>query len=133
MKGTGTYLMRNLNLLKTIGNELRNIRKVKGINLKEVAEQAGVSTMYISEIERDKKAPSDEVIEKLSEIYKVNEIQLYEGFRRIPEVMFNEIINHSDLFEVIYKMATNPNITDEQKKEIYAEIKTKYDTMFTSE
>jgi transcriptional regulator with XRE-family HTH domain len=122
----------HMKLIKTIGNELRNIRKVKGINLKEVAEHAGVSTMYISEIERDKKAPSDEVISKLSEIYKVNEVQLYEGFRRIPEEMFEEIVGSSVLFELLYLLSTNPSITEDQKLEFYNEIRQKYDKMFTS-
>jgi transcriptional regulator with XRE-family HTH domain len=117
-------------LLKTIGNELRNIRQGKDISLKEVAEKAGVSTMYISEIERDKKVPSDEVVYKLADIYKIEEKDLFEGFKRIPEFIVEEITNDKTLFEFLYEFSSNTKLTNEQKQDFYTEIRKLYDRMF---
>jgi transcriptional regulator with XRE-family HTH domain len=45
-----------------VGRELREERHRTGRTLSDVAEQAGVSTQYLSEVERGRKEPSSEVI-----------------------------------------------------------------------
>ena len=47
---------------EVLGNELREERRSAGRTLADVAEQAGVSTQYLSEVERGRKEPSSEVI-----------------------------------------------------------------------
>ena len=41
-----------------LGEHVRNIRKKRGITLKELAEKTGLSIGYISQIERNLTAPS---------------------------------------------------------------------------
>ncbi len=48
---------------EAIGRELRDERAAQRRTLADVAEDAGVSTQYLSEIERGRKEPSSEVIE----------------------------------------------------------------------
>lgn len=117
-------------ILKSIGEELRNIRNNKNMPMSEVADKIGVSTVYISEIERDRKIPSDEVIEKLADLYNVKEVNLFEGFKRVPESINDEIINNKKLFEVLFDISTNEKLTKEQKEEFYSEIHKIYGTMF---
>lgn len=45
-----------------VGHELREERHRQGRTLADVAEQAGVSTPYLSEVERGRKEPSSEVL-----------------------------------------------------------------------
>ena len=116
-------------LLKTIGSELREIRLEKKIHLKDIANKAGVSQMYISEIERDKKVPSDEMVLKLSDIYEVDASELFEGFKRIPEVMEREILSSSELFDILYSVSTK-ELSEEKRKKFYIEIKLLHDKMF---
>jgi DNA-binding XRE family transcriptional regulator len=47
---------------EVLGHELRAERRSAGRTLSDVAEQAGVSTQYLSEVERGRKEPSSEVI-----------------------------------------------------------------------
>ena len=94
---------------------------MKGLQVKDVAEQVGVSSMYISEIERDKKIPSDELIAKLSKIYEVEEKQLFEGFKRVSEDMLKELVNNKELFEVIFEISRG-NLEQEQKDLLYKQI-----------
>jgi transcriptional regulator with XRE-family HTH domain len=128
-KGDKIVVKRSLKFLKSIGKELREIRNEKKMHIKDIAEKAGVSQMYISEIERDKKIPSDEVIFKLSEIYGVNASDLFEGFQRIPEAMEDEILSSTELFDVLYNVSTNKNIPEEVRKKLYFEIKALHDRM----
>ena len=47
---------------EAVGKELRGERQTAGRTLADVAEQAGVSTQYLSEVERGLKEPSSEVL-----------------------------------------------------------------------
>ena len=47
---------------EAVGRELREERRTAGRTLADVAGEAGVSTQYLSEIERGRKEPSSEVL-----------------------------------------------------------------------
>jgi DNA-binding XRE family transcriptional regulator len=47
---------------EAVGHELREERRTTGRTLADVARQAGVSTQYLSEVERGRKEPSSEVL-----------------------------------------------------------------------
>ena len=47
---------------EAVGQELRDERQDVGRTLADVAEEAGVSTQYLSEVERGLKEPSSEVL-----------------------------------------------------------------------
>lgn len=47
---------------EAVGHELREERRTAGRTLADVAGRAGVSTQYLSEIERGRKEPSSEVL-----------------------------------------------------------------------
>lgn len=51
---------------EAVGRELREERTSNGRTLSDVAEEAGVSTQYLSEIERGLKDPSSEILEAVS-------------------------------------------------------------------
>jgi len=48
---------------EAVGRELRDERQQQDRTLAEVAGEAGVSTQYLSEVERGRKEPSSEVLE----------------------------------------------------------------------
>lgn len=47
---------------EAVGHELREERRTAGRTLADVAGHAGVSTQYLSEVERGRKEPSSEVL-----------------------------------------------------------------------
>ena len=51
---------------EAVGHELRTERHRQERTLGDVAEQAGVSTQYLSEIERGRKEPSSEILGAVS-------------------------------------------------------------------
>lgn len=108
-------------LVLGFGNELRNMRIMKNLSIRDVAERAGVTSVYISEIERDRKIPSDELIAKLAVIYNVEEKILFERFKRVSEDMLEELVNHPNLFDVIFEVSRG-KITEEKKHRLYKQI-----------
>ncbi|TVY05654.1 helix-turn-helix domain-containing protein [Paenibacillus cremeus] len=56
-----------------IGDNITSLRKQRGLTLSELAERTGISKSYLSNIERNlKQNPSIHIIEKLSEVLKVD-------------------------------------------------------------
>jgi transcriptional regulator with XRE-family HTH domain len=51
---------------EAVGQELRDERQDTGRTLADVAQEAGVSTQYLSEIERGRKEPSSEVLQAVA-------------------------------------------------------------------
>ena len=49
-----------------IGEQLRLARQQRGETLRQVAERAGVSTPYLSEVERGRKEPSSEILSAIT-------------------------------------------------------------------
>ena len=52
---------------KAVGRVLRDWRTEQGLRLTDVAARAGVSTQYLSEVERGRKEPSSEVLGAVTE------------------------------------------------------------------
>ncbi|MDF2010177.1 helix-turn-helix domain-containing protein [Priestia megaterium] len=108
---------------------LKRNRKLKGITLKEVAEKLDLSTMYISEIERGKKVPTDKHIKELSKVYDIPEAKLFEGFGRIPENITKELEDDSNLFNTLYEVSNNDKLTKEQKERLYEQLRDLYNSI----
>ena len=62
-----------------VGRTLRTVRQERGERLSDVAERAGVSTQYLSEIERGLKEPSSEMIAAVAGALEVTLIDLTAG------------------------------------------------------
>ena len=54
--------------MQTIGSKLREMRQVKGYTLQQVADRAGCTAAYVSQIENDKTSPSIASLKKIAEV-----------------------------------------------------------------
>lgn len=105
----------------TFGEYIRTLRERKGATLEDIANKLGYSKMYLSEIERDKKEPTNEIVRKVSELYKVDELLLYRFLNRINPIFeqeFREAYDVKDLVDIISQLSKL-----EDKGVAYAQIK----------
>lgn len=58
------------------GYQLRKIRQEKALSLREVAAMAGINVTMLGKLERNERIPSEEIIAKLSKVYKYNAKEL---------------------------------------------------------
>ncbi len=65
-------------LQQTMGAVIRRERRERGLTLKELAERAALSVVYIGELERGKKYPSAVVLERLAEALELSMPDLLE-------------------------------------------------------
>lgn len=59
-------------LMRTIGNNIRNHRKLRGLTQEQLAEKAGISTSFCANIERGNKGISLFVLKHISDILEVS-------------------------------------------------------------
>jgi transcriptional regulator with XRE-family HTH domain len=63
--------------VETLGEYLRDQRESSRLSLRQLAEQAGVSNPYLSQIERGLRRPSAEVLQQLAKALRISAEQLY--------------------------------------------------------
>ncbi|MDT0150051.1 helix-turn-helix transcriptional regulator [Priestia aryabhattai] len=114
---------------KKMGNKLRAKRKLLGFSMKAISEMVGVSENRISELERGfEKIPSDDLLYKVAEIYKVDELELFNAYGKIPKGLSgiaDEIERNADFKETIAGIQES-NLSQEEKDNLYKEIKLLY-------
>lgn len=66
-----------LNIKKSLGLRIRELRKSKNLTQERLAELVGIGTANISYIETGRFAPSIETLAKLSEVFGVSPYELY--------------------------------------------------------
>ena len=61
----------------SLGDYLREQRQASRLSLRQLAEQAGVSNPYLSQIERGLRKPSAEVLNQIAKALRISAEQLY--------------------------------------------------------
>lgn len=67
----------NLEQFGSLGEFIAGQRRAARLTLRQLAEQAGVSNPYLSQIERGLRKPSAEVLQQLSKALRISAAQLY--------------------------------------------------------
>src|SRR3712207_7453066 len=65
------------NAVGSLGDYLREQRTAASLSLRQLAEQAGVSNPYLSQIERGLRKPSAEVLQQIAKALRISAEQLY--------------------------------------------------------
>ena len=63
--------------VETLGDYLKEQRVASRLSLRQLAEQAGVSNPYLSQIERGLRKPSAEVLQQIAKALRISAEQLY--------------------------------------------------------
>lgn len=63
--------------VETLGEYLKEQRTTAQLSLRQLAEQAGVSNPYLSQIERGLRKPSAEVLQQIAKALRISAEQLY--------------------------------------------------------
>jgi transcriptional regulator with XRE-family HTH domain len=82
-----------VDLQEIIGRVIRRERQVRQLTIKELGDKAGLSEIYVGEIERGQKYPSSKVLESLAQALELDIADLLElmaeaiRFERQPETV----------------------------------------------
>jgi transcriptional regulator with XRE-family HTH domain len=96
-------------LPRDIGEFIRDLRSNARISLRQLAEQAGVSNPYLSQIERGLRKPSAEVLAQLASALRVSTPMMY---------LRAGLLDSKDGQGVLAAVAADPDLTLAQKQSL---------------
>jgi transcriptional regulator with XRE-family HTH domain len=94
-------------LPRDIGGFIRDLRRNARISLRQLADQAGVSNPYLSQIERGLRKPSAEVLQQLANALRVSTPVMY---------LRAGLLDAKDDHGVLAAIAADPGLTLAQKQ-----------------
>ncbi len=94
---------------RNIGQFIRDLRNNARISVRELADRAGVSNPYLSQIERGLRRPSAEVLSQLADALRVSTAVMY-----LRAGLLSEKEGHS----VLGAIAADPDLTAAQKQSL---------------
>jgi transcriptional regulator with XRE-family HTH domain len=119
----------------SLGERLRELRRLKGLSLRDVEEESGASSSYLSQVEQGKRQPSAELLRKIAPTYgaSVRELMTLAGYLEEPEVAMSDQERTEWAFQCIitdpdYRFGTSlrtPELTIEAKRflvEVYEKV-----------
>lgn len=96
-------------LPRDIGAFIRDLRRNARISLRQLAEQAGVSNPYLSQIERGLRKPSAEVLQQLASALRVSTPVMY---------LRAGLLDAKEGQDVLAAIAADPGLTVAQKQSL---------------
>ena len=96
-------------LPRDIGEFIRDLRRNARISLRELADRAGVSNPYLSQIERGLRKPSAEVLAKIAGALRISTPLMY---------LRAGLLNEKDGQGVLAAVAADPDLTLAQKQSL---------------
>jgi transcriptional regulator with XRE-family HTH domain len=92
----------------TFGERIRELRKAKNLNQRDLAAKVGVNFTYLSKIENGKldfaQFPSEETIRKLARALGADEDELLLLAQKIPEAMRDDVIRRSAVYRKMVQL-----------------------------
>lgn len=85
----------------SIGENVRKIRELKGMTQQELADSIGISRSYLGDLEKNRRNPSTETIEKLSELLGVSVFYIMKGMKTKQDELFFNKIKKNDFNDLI--------------------------------
>lgn len=104
-----------------IGELVTKLRAKRGLSMAQLAARVGVNSMYLSQVERGTRLPSDEMIQNLADFFKLDENDLFEMMGRVPLIVREELENQTLLQKVLKEMTTI-KLSEQKKQDIYQEF-----------
>jgi transcriptional regulator with XRE-family HTH domain len=93
---------------RDLGEFIREQRNLGQLSLRKLAEQAGVSNPYLSQIERGLRRPSAEILRQIANALKISSEELY-----VRAGILDERDERPDLIREIRR---EPGLSEDQKK-----------------
>lgn len=94
---------------RDIGEFIRDLRRGAGVSLRQLADRAGVSNPYLSQIERGLRKPSAEVLQQIASALRVSTPVMY---------LRAGLLDGREGHGVLAAIAADPDLTVSQKQSL---------------
>ena len=98
----------------SLGDYLKEQRQASRLSLRQLADQAGVSNPYLSQIERGLRKPSAEVLAQIAKALRISAEQLYLR----AGIVSPEDVPGPEVRSVELAILSDPNLNERQKQSL---------------
>ena len=102
---------------------IRREREAKGIKLREMAREIGVSATFLSKVETEDWKPGEEKLRKIAEVIGCNAGDLLAMAGRVPSELTDIIRQHPHRREMTTLLRTTKGMTAEEMAKLVREAK----------
>jgi transcriptional regulator with XRE-family HTH domain len=113
----------------TFGGKLFHLRMRDKRTLTDVSQDIGISANFLSELEHNKKEPSDDTVQILAAYYEIEEDELFRLLNRIPKRIRNEMEDSPHLQQLLLEITHNTKLDREKKEVLYRKLIELYNSM----
>ena len=96
------------NRVSEVGDFIRQQRERSAISLRNLADRAGISNPYLSQIERGLRKPSAEILQAIAKGLRISAETLY--------VRAGILEQRDESFDLVGEVLRDPSITEDQKQ-----------------
>ena len=100
--------------VESLGDYLREQRLASRLSLRQLAQQAGVSNPYLSQIERGLRKPSAEVLQQIAKALRISAEQLYLR----AGIVSPEPVSGASERSVELAILSDPHLNERQKQSL---------------
>ncbi len=105
------------------GEFIRHEREAKGIKLREMARQIGVSATFLSKVETEDWMPGEDKLRKIAEVIGCDADDLLARAGRVPSELTDIIRQHPHRHEMVALLRTTKGLTAEEMAKLVREAK----------
>lgn len=88
---------------KTFGETVKKLREARKLTLREVAEELGIDTSMLGKIEKNKRKPTKQLIEKFAKFFNVSDKELTIVF--LSDTVAYHVLNDEEVAQEALKVA----------------------------
>lgn len=97
------------------GEKLKELRTSLGLTLNFVSKKLNITTNYLSLIERGLRKPSEVIMYKMAEFYKLNPIEIFSLYGTVPTEQIEKIISFPSLVKILSNLSADERFSEEEK------------------
>ncbi len=99
--------------MKTLGDQIRELREAKDLSLREFAKTLGLSAAFVSDVELGRRYPSEKVLVKMAQILETPFEDLRKFDTRVPVEEIKRLANDNPAFGLAFRSVVGKNVTPE--------------------
>ena len=103
------------------GGFIRHERQAKGITLREMARQIGVSATFLSKVETQDWKPGEDKLRRIAKIIECDADDLLVRAGRVPSELTDIIRQHPHRYEMVALLRTTKGLTAEEMDKLVRE------------
>jgi transcriptional regulator with XRE-family HTH domain len=103
--------------VKTLGQRIRERREELDLSLREFAKQLDCSPPFVSDVEHGRRFPSEEMLQDMARLLKLDAAQLKEFDPRLPVEEFKRAAEQDSDFGFAFRQALGKGLTAEDLRQ----------------